>query len=564
MVMTIDEINDLSEEADLHILNRDYEALESLIERLTSKDFDFEHPLYEAHYLYTIANCYSVLYEARRVEWYSDDLMKAIIYYRKSLHRIPKPDWNDMPKNIQAFNNLKSMVLTNLANHLSSQGRVLCCIPFYDEAIAINRKIEAIASKAKNQLFLGESLYDNGHKEYHYFIAYRLTKEATDNIEELYPEHRIDLEGDGHLIKFKEWFEENFEESSFDYFSKEYNSSKTRKEKQYLQWCAKNKLFINDLNDVCDFEISHQDVLALPSFSRSINSTLTMHEELAYHGNFDEIKNDYCNARYLFFTAHSIPDEEQHFYNSTYRHVDDMSHSINNLKISHYKTSFRILYSLFDKIAYLVSRFFDLNDIKDDNMISIDNLFRDFKSSNWRKNWKPNKKLGTSDNHFIHALFYILKDIRDVKDTSSVSKWIDPDAKAFSEIRNAMEHRSLKIVDDFGYELTTSHNSYHESELENLNIEIKKIRGQLQSPLPPEESKTLESDLEKLESDLYEKKKLSSHSLLIPMSQFESRLMTLIKLARNSIIYLSLSIHFEEKKRLNDKIYLPMGVPLKD
>ncbi|WP_044124534.1 LA2681 family HEPN domain-containing protein, partial [Vibrio cholerae] len=89
-------------------------------------------------------------------------------------------------------------------------------------------------------------------------------------------------------------------------------------------------------------------------------------------------------------------------------------------------------------------------------MISIDNLFRDFKSSNWRKSWSPNKKLETSDNHFIHALFYILKDIRDVKGTSSVSKWIDPDAKAFSEIRNAMEHRSLKIVDDFGYELTTS------------------------------------------------------------------------------------------------------------
>lgn len=564
MSMTTDEINNLSEEADSYILNRDYEALESLIERLISKDFDFEHPLYEAHYLYTIANCYSVLYEARRVEWYSDDLMKAIIYYRKSLHRIPKPDWNEIPENIQAFNNLKSMVLTNLANHLSSQGRVLCCIPFYDEAIAINRKIEAIASKARNQLFLGESLYDNGHKEYHYFIAYKLTKEVADNIEELYPEHRVDLEGDGCLIKFKEWFEENFEESSFDYFSEKYNSSKTRKEKQYLQWCAKNKLFINDLNDVCDFEISHQDVLALPSFSQSINSTLTMYEELAYHGNFDEIKNDYCYARYLFFAAHSIPDEEQHFYNSTYRHVDDMSHSINNLKISHYKTSFRILYSLFDKIAYLVSRFFDLNDIKDDNMISIDNLFRDFKSSNWRKSWSPNKKLETSDNHFIHALFYILKDIRDVKGTSSVSKWIDPDAKAFSEIRNAMEHRSLKIVDDFGYELTTSYNSYHDGELEKLNLEIKKIKEQLKSSLHTEKPRTLESDLKKLESDRYEKKKLSSHSLLIPLGQFETRLMTLMKLARNSIIYLSLSIHFEERKRPKNNLYLPKHVPLKD
>lgn len=110
-----------------------------------------------------------------------------------------------------------------------------------------------------------------------------------------------------------------------------------------------------------------------------------------------------------------------------------------------------------------------------------------------------------------------------------------------------MEHRSLKIVDDFGYELTTSHNSYHNSELEKLNLDIEKIKYQLKSSLPPEESRSLESNLVKLESDLYEKKKLSSHSLLMPLSQFESRLMTLTKLARNSIIYLSLSIHFEEK-----------------
>ncbi|MFP3354526.1 hypothetical protein R0K04_24540, partial [Pseudoalteromonas sp. SIMBA_153] len=70
-------------------------------------------------------------------------------------------------------------------------------------------------------------------------------------------------------------------------------------------------------------------------------------------------------------------------------------------------------------------------------MISIDNLFRDFKSKNWKRNWKPHKKLKSSDNHFIHALFYILKDIRDVSKSTSVSKWIDPDAKSFSEIRNA-------------------------------------------------------------------------------------------------------------------------------
>ncbi|ECO9831113.1 hypothetical protein FX400_22220, partial [Salmonella enterica] len=59
-----------------------------------------------------------------------------------------------------------------------------------------------------------------------------------------------------------------------------------------------------------------------------------------------------------------------------------MTYSINNLKVAQYKSAFRIIYSLFDKIAYLISHFFDLNDLKHDRKISIDNLFRDFTGKN--------------------------------------------------------------------------------------------------------------------------------------------------------------------------------------
>lgn len=579
--MTRNELNDFSKEADQHIISRDYVSLEKLIERLTKLDFDFEHPLYEAHYFYTLANCYSVLYEARNVKWYSDDLMKAVIFYRQALHSIPEVNWNEDVNNIREYENLRSMVLTNLANCLSSQGRAFCCIPLYDQAISINNKIEAVASKARNQLFLGESLYDNGHKEYHYLVAYQLINEAINNIDQLYPEQRKDLEGEGYLLRFKEWFEQTFEVSAFDYFKDKFDNYESKKHKQYLEWCARNTLFINDLNDVCEYEISYQDVLTLPSFARAINTSLNMHEELAYHGNFDELKNDYCYARYLIFSAESIPNDVPHFFNSTYQHVDDMSHSIDNLKIGHYKSAFRILYSLFDKMAYFVSRFLDLNELKDDKMISIDNLFRDFKAKNWKKDWKPHKKLKDSDNHFIHALFYILKDIRDVTNTTSVSKWIDPDAKAFSEIRNAMEHRSLKIVDDFGFELTHSHNSYHEDELNKIRRKILELQNQLKEVYSAkkkakkdssnslmtqfeEQENTLNSKVSILESKIREKEMLSSQTLLIPISQFESRLMTLIKLARNSIMYLSLALHFEEKKRPDEGLYLPIDVPLKD
>ncbi|MBD0784286.1 hypothetical protein FX995_21680 [Pseudoalteromonas flavipulchra] len=255
-----------------------------------------------------------------------------------------------------------------------------------------------------------------------------------------------------------------------------------------------------------------------------------------------------------------------------------MSHSITNLKASHYKSAFRTLYSLFDKIAYFINRFFDLNDIKYDHKISFDSIFSELKDS---KGWKPHSKLKDSKNCFIHALFYILKDIRDVKDSTSVSRWLDPDAKAFSEIRNAIEHRSLKIVDDFGYTLTQSDKAFKQLEIEKLNGDIDYYEEQLQelygeiALAKKSQNITLKAELEtkkqildeglrQAQSKIYEQQKLSGHSVLVKESEFESRLMTLMKLARNSIMYLSLAIHVEEKNKPdNGEVMMPIEVPLK-
>lgn len=578
MLLEKDKLDEFSKRADEYIIKGDHVSLSSLIESFTERDFTFTHQLDEAHYLYCLGNCYSVLYETRKTEWYSDDLMKSVIFYRKALHALPKVDWREHDNNTHAYNSLRSMIETNLANRLSSQGRTLCCIPHYDKAISIDNNLVAIIAKANNEIFLGLSLYDNGHSEYHYYIAYELVKKGFENIDQLYPEQRVPLEKGGKLFNFKKWFEELFETSDFDYF-KEYTEKTTcRKQKNYLEWCASKRLFLNDLNDACEYPITYHDVFEFPSFVQSLNSSLTMSEELSYHGNYDELKNDYCYARYLIFSSKDIPDDNPHIFNSTYQHVEDMTYSINNLKIAQYKSAFRIVYSIFDKVAYLISRFFDLNDLKHDKIISIDNLFRDFTSNNTK--WKPHKKLKDSDNHFIHALFYILKDIRKVGDSDSATKWLDPNAVAFAEIRNAMEHRSLKIVDDFGYELATSYNTYNDGEFRKIQEEVNVLPDKIRDEkLKMKQAKKdgdnclaqqLEDGVNKmslrltdLKSKIYEKEKLSSHSLLIPISQFESRLMQLIGLARNSIIYLSLAIYFEERRRSKDGIHMSREVPLK-
>jgi hypothetical protein len=71
-------------------------------------------------------------------------------------------------------------------------------------------------------------------------------------------------------------------------------------------------------------------------------------------------------------------DDTNHIYNSTYPHVEDMTYAINSLKVSQCKSALKIAHSLFDKITYLISRFFNLNELKDESRISIDSLFIDF------------------------------------------------------------------------------------------------------------------------------------------------------------------------------------------
>lgn len=77
------------------------------------------------------------------------------------------------------------------------------------------------------------------------------------------------------------------------------------------------------------------------------------------------------------------------------------------------------------------------------------------------------------------------------------------------------------------------------------------------------DKKSLESESQKLETLIYEKEKLSSHSLLIPIEKFESRLFTLMRLVRNSIMYLSLAIHLSENMKEHEGIALSYDIPMK-
>ena len=269
---------------------------------------------------------------------------------------------------------------------------------------------------------------------------------------------------------------------------------------------------------------------------RDSNLTLSHSEELVYHANFDEIKNDFCYARHLIFTALDTDNDEQSFFNSTFQKIDDMTYCIDNIKAQNLKSAFKILYSLFDKIAYFINHFYDLNALEKDRKISFESLFKKLGSN---KQWQPHPKLAESKNQFLHALFYILKDLRDINDQESVSDWLNPELTKICEIRNFIEHRSFKIIDELYADLVSA-TSVEQMQIQHLKEEKEQYRNECKALIPlikqykateryqelVDQKNELEEEITNIDSQLYEKTKRSQHTLMMTEKDFTTQLMT--------------------------------------
>jgi len=559
-----DELIDERNENDIHLF----------ICSLERVDFSFDHYLTNASFHYTLGNCYSHLNIITNSNWYSDEVSKGILHYRKAMHLLESNDAQD-----ENNKKLRSLVETNLANNLVSQGRILCGRKHWDKAISIDNNPVAIIRKALNELKIANCLYDDSHRYHHYYHAHKLINSGLAQIDELHSSQRSAYHDDGELMRFYRWFEESFTEEDFQLDKSYVEKVKTKINRAYLEWSAEKRLFINDLNDIYTFDLVFQDIFSLPDMSFKINDILTLNEELIFHGLYDEIKNDFCYARYLTFISESIPDDKNHFFNSTYSHIEDFSYSLTNIKGQHLKSAFKTLFSIFDKIAYFLNAYLGLRDVG--SKIYFQNVFGDISNGLL----KPNEKIKGSDNIFVHALFYILKDFRDTNPKGLIddklSYWLDPDMKAFSDIRNAIEHKSFGISDDFGFTLYQSDEPYKNKKHEAIKKEISELKEKISitSKLIKDkahndrstslenlliEKDTLIKALDDLTMKSKDKEQRSKFSLHISEEDFMIRLYDMFELVRNSIIYLSMCVHHEENKRKSSGgLSIPRELPLK-
>src|SRR5262249_8550472 len=158
----------------------------------------------------------------------------------------------------------------------------------------------------------------------------------------------------------------------------------------------KHQLYINPLNDLGNFLIASHDILNMPTLAFPTKTPPI------YLSLYNQMKQEFGSARFFYYDA--IMNEKPHFSDIDIVIVDTMEAVFNSLTIEKIKTSFRMSYSIFDKIAFFLNDYLKLG---------ADQLKTSFKTiwySDSRKKILRNE-FANSNNWALRGLYWVSKDL---------------------------------------------------------------------------------------------------------------------------------------------------------
>ena len=210
---------------------------------------------------------------------------------------------------------------------------------------------------------------------------------------------------------------------------------------RYGKWVNEHWLRLNSYNDINPYsQLSQDDSLFFQAvFSPNDNPHLGQRA----FTQFNEIKQEYVSARFMLYQYLSNSGT-QHFSDRGVVLSDNADNSNYSFHIELVKSSFRALYSILDKIAYTLNDYLGLG-INENNV-----SFKDFWYSDKKKRIIRREILAFQSNYSLAGLLFIRNDIYG----GGESYLQDENTEKLKAIRNAMEHRSILIVDDGKYDDT--------------------------------------------------------------------------------------------------------------
>jgi tetratricopeptide (TPR) repeat protein len=394
----------------------------------------------------------------------------------------------------------RAQIYTNLGNVLNHAGRFIEAIEYWDRALAaVPLFAMAGGNRGIGLAHYAGAVYDPGHEGVLMLAACRSLAEAcADDAALDNPDNIVAQE---HFAKRAAaiWQHYDIPRMADDIDFENHPTGRSKKERAYRRWCLGNRLFINPLNDTGSFPIAAQDVMTLPSITVGIEDGPGPPAVIHY---FNIIKQEFCGARYALHEG--MTSAGVHFADRGVLLYNTLDYPAFGFAVERMKMAFRGAYAVFDKVAFLLNAYLNLGHAE--------------RQVNFRNLWFVRGKgktlhpaLDGMANWPLRGLFWLSKDIfeDDFRDVT------EPDAQFLYELRNHMEHKFVSVYD----------------------LLLRAI-----SPMTAETPKAGIFD--------------------ISTEELVAKTLRQLKLARAAIIYLSLAVHAEERRRNEehgkDKLSMPM------
>ena len=202
----------------------------------------------------------------------------------------------------------------------------------------------------------------------------------------------------------------------------------------------------------------------LPPLTEGSNDRPDGHLPPPIVGFFSQMKQEYVSARFTLFEGMS--SSRVHFSDRGVALTDTLDYPLYSLGSERVRMAFRIAYSLLDKVAFLVDRYWALGKVLD--RISFKNV--------WMVENKARllPQFEERDNLPLRGLFWLSKELFDdqLKHTTAA------DARELHSIRNALEHTYLRVSEGWAkpFSINAASNNGFGTAIGSDELEAKAIR----------------------------------------------------------------------------------------